>query len=100
MRLVSPTCDIPNERAESLACHAKDVFQNAKIFNSVENCVSDLQVLYATSARERAVNKKTVTPKELEIIDKKTGILFGPENNGLSNIELSLAKENNLYKYQ
>ena len=92
LRLVAPTCDIPNERAEAIACHAKDIIQNVKIFPNIQSASADLNMIYATSARERNLNKDTVLPSTLEIdFSQKIGILFGPENNGLSNDEFSLA---------
>lgn len=96
LRIVSPRDGWPNARADATAALAVDVIQNAKIYSSLPDAISDLHYLYATTAQVRSMNKNYITTKALGINfprDQKIGIMFGRENNGLTNEEISLANK-------
>ena len=68
-----------------------------KKFNSLEDAIKDLNFLIACTARKRFLDKKTLAPKlavkeiiERTINNNKIGIIFGPENAGLTNKHLSM----------
>jgi tRNA/rRNA methyltransferase len=94
LRLVAPRDGWPNEKANSMAVEAVDILKKAKIFVSLEDAISDINVLYAASARVRKLNKECVDLKQHFTQGQeqgKTAIMFGRENNGLNNEEVALA---------
>jgi tRNA/rRNA methyltransferase len=97
LRVVSPECNILSEIATTLAVGSVEVLRNAKLYDTLESCIADLDVVIATTARSHAVNQIRQTPAEAaaEIITAnnscRAGIVFGRERNGLSSEELVLA---------
>ena len=94
LRIVNPRCNWPNQRALATSVGAKDVLKSAKIYDSLEKSISDLDIIFASSSRIRKVNKKIISVSNLKTkINKgrKVGILFGSEASGLSNDEISCA---------
>ena len=94
LRLVSPRDGWPNPKADELAVGAIDILQEVEIFDSLEDAIADLNLIYGASARSRFLNKEVLTPEEFanEPIfsnNHKIGILLGPENNGLANEDIS-----------
>ncbi|RKX77991.1 MAG: RNA methyltransferase [Spirochaetes bacterium] len=83
-------------RVATLAVHAKDVYDQAVFSDSLEHAISD-SVLSAGITRRRGKWRKyfSLTPEELarKIIDTGNGtisLVFGNEEHGLTNEELSL----------
>lgn len=98
LRIVAPRDGWPNARADALAGHALEVVQQAKVFATASEAVADLQVTFATSARDRDMQKPVMEPHEAAeklVADVgrglSCGILFGPERTGLENEELASA---------
>jgi len=94
LRIVNPRCNWPNQKALATSVGAKDVLKSAKIYNSLEKSIGDLDLIFATTSRVRKVNKKIISVLNLKTKVKKgrkIGILFGPEASGLSNDEISCA---------
>jgi len=94
LRVVNPRCNWPNQKALATSVGAKDILKSAKIYNSIEKAIGDLDIIFASTARIRKVNKKIISILDLKKkIEKKRkiGILFGPEASGLSNDEISYA---------
>ena len=92
LRIVNPRCNWPNQKALATSVGAKDVLKSAKIYNSVERSIGDLDIIFASSSRIRKVNKKIISVSNLNKKIRKArkiGILFGPEASGLSNDEIS-----------
>lgn len=92
LRIVNPRDGWPNEKAVAMAAWAERVVHEAKIFATVEEAIADLNFVYAATARMREMEKEVVTPREITI-HGKTGIMFGRENNGLSNHEVTLCNQ-------
>ncbi len=73
---------------------------NAKIFNTLNEAISDLTTVYATTARTRDMNHLSISPdkaadtfyksKSSDEVSSKYGIVFGRERSGLTNDELKL----------
>ena len=61
LRLVNPRCNWPNQKALATSVGAKDVLKSAKIYNSVEKSIGDLDIIFASTSRIRKVNKKTIS---------------------------------------
>ncbi len=98
LRLISPRDGWPNERADAMAAGACDIVASARLFPSLKDALSDLHLVYATTARERGITKEVLTPVEaarrLRLASargEKTGLLFGNERAGLDNDDISLA---------
>ncbi|USG59460.1 RNA methyltransferase [Sneathiella marina] len=98
LRIVKPRDGWPNERAVAMASRADRVLENARIFDTTAEAVADLQYVYATTARQRDVIKKTSTPngaatdlRHQSQTGIATGILFGKESVGLSADDVTLA---------
>ena len=94
LRIVNPRCDWPNQQALRTSVGAKDVLKLAKIYNSIEKSIGDLDVVFASTSRIRKINKKIISISDLKKKVKKKqkiGIVFGPEASGLSNDELNCA---------
>jgi tRNA/rRNA methyltransferase len=92
LRLIAPRDGWPNQKAIDMASGAAKIIANAKVFDSFENATADLTMLYATTARERDMNKEALTPREFSgelSQNHKTGIVFGPERSGLENFEVT-----------
>ncbi len=92
MRLVSPRDGWPNPRAEAMASGATRVLDRLQLYGSTAEACADLTHVYATTARDRALTKRVVTPEQamteaagLVAAGERVGILFGPERAGLEN---------------
>jgi tRNA/rRNA methyltransferase len=98
LRLVAPRDGWPNERAYSMAAGALSIVEGARVFGTLAEAIADLQIVYATTARQRGVAKPVLTPAEAAARLReasgqgvKTGLLFGSERAGLDNEEVALA---------
>jgi tRNA/rRNA methyltransferase len=74
------------------------VLEKAQLFDTVEAAIADLRHVYATTARDRHMVKRVVTPRraagEMRTLLAKgegCGVLFGAERAGLNNDHLALA---------
>jgi len=88
LRLINPKCNWPNHKALATSVGARDILKSAKIYNSLEKAVGDLDIIFASTSRVRKINKKIISVLDLKKkvkIKRKIGILFGPEASGLSN---------------
>lgn len=93
LRIVNPRKDWSKERALELSANGAFVFENATYYDSLENALFDVQILYGTASLRRFMNKEVTTSyqiPEFKILNKTVGILFGCEQSGLSNEELNL----------
>ena len=94
LRIVNPRCNWPNNKALATSVGAKDILKSAKIYDSVEKSIEDLDIILASSSRVRRVNKKIILVSDMRkkiIKRRKIGILFGPEASGLSNDDINCA---------
>ncbi len=98
LRLIAPLCRWPNERASALAAGATDILEQARVFQTAAEALSDIRLVFATTARDRDVLREILTPeaaaRRLRTAASeglKTAILFGGERAGLDNDEMSLA---------
>lgn len=91
--LVDPK-DKPDGKASALAAGAGDVLANAKIVPTLEEAVADCGLVVGTSARSRTLPWPMLEPRECgeklisEAPNYPVALVFGRENNGLSNEEL------------
>ena len=89
--LVNPKPIFPNDKILATSVGAKDIVRQSKNYNNLEDAVSKIDIVIATSARFRNKNVKHINLNELKKINfkKKIGFLFGSEASGLSNDEIS-----------
>ena len=93
--IVKPRKTITKE-AYYRAKSAKDILDNALIYESFDQAIEDKNLILATSARERTIPWPTFfiddiseeIKSELQSAKNKTAVIFGREDNGLSNEEL------------
>jgi len=102
-RLVSPREGWPRtgalkKGANAAAAGAVHLLDGAKLYDSVEEAIADLNFVWATTARERGQAKRVLTPADAMPetaaqlkLGEKHGVLFGPERTGMSNDEIALA---------
>ena len=91
--LVKPVCDWLGEKSIAVSCNASEILKSAVEFNSVNEAISSLNYTYALSARTRSVSISSIPVYNIiqhEQSSDKIGFVFGPENSGLSNEDISL----------
>lgn len=97
LRIVTPRDGWPNEKARSMAAGAVDIVDKAVIYPNLAESLADLNYVYATTATPRDMNKEYILSTELAASYPKNagkvGIMFGRENNGLSNEEITAANK-------
>ncbi len=99
LRLVSP-CDFKSDIAEWMAVSAKEVLHRAEVFEDLRAAASGSNFLVGTIPPDRprfisqVLTPRTLTERLLKNhSDDRISILFGPEDRGLSNLELDLCHE-------
>ena len=91
--LVDPV-EPPDGKASALAAGAGDVLANAKTVATLEEAVADCGLVVGTSARSRTLSWPMLEPRECgeklvsEVKNYPVALVFGRENNGLTNEEL------------
>lgn len=97
LRLVNPTADHESEKAFLRASGARQILNDAVIFDKTAPAVADLHLVFATTARLRE-NVQVYSPREsmelaLSAIQRgeRVGFLFGCEKNGLDKEEVDHA---------
>jgi tRNA/rRNA methyltransferase len=98
LRIVNPRDGWPNIAAQRAAAGADHILERAELFETVEQAVADLDLLYATTARAHDQAKPVMGPQAAasEISahvggGARAGILFGRERWGLTNEEVARA---------
>ena len=90
--LVSPKKPWPNEKGIRSSKHFESIAKKVKTFNSIPEAIAKSDLVIATSVRKRELNIPLINIEEVNKSKaKKMTILFGQENNGLSNKEISYA---------
>jgi len=95
MRIVAPRDGWPNESALPAASGAGSVIENARLFDTIAEAISDCSRVYATTVRKRGLNKPVLTPLEtaeaIHGLPAPSAILFGSERSGLDADDVALA---------
>ena len=91
--LINPKPIFPNDKILATSVGAKDIIKQSKNYDTLEQAISKIDIVIATSARFRNKNIKHINLEDLKKINfkKKVGFLFGSEASGLSNDEISYA---------
>ena len=91
--LVNPKEIWPNKKAIATSVGAKDILKKTKVFSNIKDAINKYDIVYASSARRRDINKRHLSFKQFikslkKNKKKKIGIMFGPEASGLSNEDI------------
>lgn len=95
LRVISKRDILYTFETKKMSVHAYDVIENAKVFKNLKNAIADLTVVIGATGKFHK-DAPTLIDVDffsgfLSIAEKnKVGILFGPEDRGLSNEELAL----------
>ena len=91
--LINPKPIFPNDKILATSVGAKDIINQSKKYNTLEQAIGKIDIVIATSARFRNKNIKHINLEDLKKINfkRKVGFLFGSEASGLSNKEISYA---------
>ncbi len=81
--------------AKKMAVHAEEILKKAEVFSDTESAIADLNlVIGATGKKHKEIPERLNIRDLKKVIDllgkNKIGILFGPEDRGLSNEEIGL----------
>jgi tRNA/rRNA methyltransferase len=98
LRLLAPRDGWPNEKARIAASGANFIIDGAQSFPAFKDALSGLNWVCATTARQRDLAKRVLTPEQAvtEMLRRlgegqRCGIVFGPERNGLETGEIANA---------
>ena len=95
LALVEPK-EFPSDVATFRSKAAKDVLEKASVHTSLEEAISECELVVGTSARGRKVPWPVLNPREAaeemhkSSLNGKVAIVFGREDRGLTNEELGL----------
>jgi len=94
--LVEPRFDHMHAKARAMSAGNEQVLKGAILCSSLEEAIADCQLVYATSASVRDMNKPVKSPEKaaqnLHKLKGKNAIVFGPERSGLLNDEITLCQ--------
>lgn len=89
----------PDPEASARSSRADDILDNAVVVPSLQEAISDCQLVIGTSARQRHLSWPMISPEQMavlarESVTEKSGtevaLVFGREDRGLTNDELGL----------
>ena len=95
LALVEPK-EFPSDVATFRSKAAKDILEKASVHTSLEEAISECELVVGTSARGRTVPWPVLSPREAaeemhkSSLNGKVAIVFGREDRGLTNEELGL----------
>ena len=95
LALVEPK-EFPSDIATFRSKAAKDILEKASVHTSLEEAISECELVVGTSARGRTVPWPVLNPREAaeemhkSSLNGKVAIVFGREDRGLTNEELGL----------
>ena len=95
LALVEPK-EFPSDVATFRSKAAKDILEKASVHTSLEEAISECELVVGTSARVRTVPWPVLNPREAaeemhkSSLNGKVAIVFGREDRGLTNEELGL----------
>jgi tRNA/rRNA methyltransferase len=96
MRLVDPRDGWPNPEAGPSASGADVVLEQAEVFGSVQEAITDCSQVFASTVRRRDLVMPVLRPEEMAeriaALPERSAILFGPERSGLETEDVALAQ--------
>jgi tRNA/rRNA methyltransferase len=96
LTIVNPQCDLDSEEAQHMAVHGRELLNNCAVVKDLATALSGCQRVVGTTFRQddlpRAPQSPAVALAWLLEITAPTAVVFGREDNGLSNQELDYAQ--------
>lgn len=93
-----PLGEVHLQRMMAASSGADSILEKAKLYDTVEEAIADLNHVYATTSRTNDMTNRIMTPRaaipdmvERTRNDEKVGVLFGPERMGLINDYVAMA---------
>lgn len=93
-----PLGEVHRQRMMAASSGADSILESAKLFDTVEEAIADLNHVYATTSRPNDMTNRIMTPRAAipEMVERvrdnqKVGVLFGPERMGLINDYIAMA---------
>ena len=68
LNLVTPKFSFPNQKTKVTSVGAFDLINSTKVFNNIEEAISEFDVVISLSARRRDINKKHISLMDLSLI--------------------------------
>jgi tRNA/rRNA methyltransferase len=92
--LVNPQCDYLGDDARKMAVHGIEILRSARVVETLPEALTGCQRAIATAGRDRAVPLPLEPPRTTLpwLLDTPSALIFGREDRGLSNQELSYAQ--------
>lgn len=95
--LVKPHCDRHSEQARLMAVHAVDILERARQVDTMAEALQGCHRAIATTARSRSLPTQLESPRVALpwLLEENitSALIFGPEERGLSNLELNYAQK-------
>ncbi|WP_368188322.1 RNA methyltransferase [Aestuariibius sp. HNIBRBA575] len=98
MRIIAPRDGWPNPNAVAMASGAGRLLDEAQVFDTTADAISDCTYVYATTARPRGLTKPVLTPEaamaeaaQRIASGEKVAVMFGPERAGMENDDIARA---------
>ena len=95
LRVINPVCDVQDSKAIATAAGAEKILEDASLYTTLEEAITDLNWVYGTCAAQRHLIKEYIPIRQAadrinsQLSISKVGLLFGPERTGLSNDQLA-----------
>ena len=98
--LINPKPIFPNDKILATSVGAKNIINSSEVYKNLEDALSNIDTVIATSTRFRNKNVKHINLEDLKKIDfkKKVAFLFGSRH--LDYQIMKLAMQITLYKFQ
>jgi tRNA/rRNA methyltransferase len=99
LRVVAPEVSPQSREALSMAVHARDVLQNAKVFETIGDAVADCMLTVGTTCRTGPYRESVRLLNEWapqlaqSAQANRVAMIFGPEATGLTNRELKFCHQ-------
>ena len=93
---ISAPCPLNADEARMMACHATEILENRTTYATLPEAIADCATVAGTSARpglyrQHARTAREWMPELIQATDTgRVALVFGPEDNGLTNDELAL----------
>ena len=92
LSLINPRKIWPNEKGLKSAKHYSSLSKKVKTYKTIPEAMKDSDILIATTVRKRDFHIPSIKLQDISKLNRnKISILFGQENNGLTNKEISHA---------
>jgi tRNA/rRNA methyltransferase len=99
LALVAPAATLDFAEAQKMAIHAVDILDRRRVHATLPEAVADCALVAGTTARPGLYRSHSRAPREwaAHLVqaaqDERVAVVFGPEDDGLSNEELALCTQ-------